>query len=115
MTNSIGNGGVAVGAFSGLVDDGIRTLSGGQISIQVEGYLATQTDAAPALVMEDAHAARDIFAVVTRGAFGWTRSAQLADGEHLLRGLDHSRRRACVQYGERVWAAAAGLGRSAGA
>jgi hypothetical protein len=70
MTNSIGSGAVAYGAFSGLVDDGIRTLSGGQISIQVEGYLATQTDAAPAFVIEAAHAARDIFAVVTEAPSG---------------------------------------------
>ncbi len=70
MTNSIGNGGVAAGAFSGLVDDGIRTLSGGQLSIQVEGYLATQTDAAPALVIENARAARDIFAVVRQAPSG---------------------------------------------
>jgi hypothetical protein len=70
MTNSIGNGAVADGAFSGLVDDGIRTLSGGQISIQVEGYLAIETDAAPAFVIEDAHAARDIFAVVTEAPSG---------------------------------------------
>jgi hypothetical protein len=70
MTNSIGSGDLAYGTFSGLVDDGIRTLSGGQISIQVEGYLAIETDAAPALVIEDAHAARDIFAVVTEAPSG---------------------------------------------
>lgn len=70
MTNSFGNGLVAYGAFSGLVDDGIRTLSGGQISIQVEGYLAIQADAAPALVIEAAHAARDIFAIVRQPPSG---------------------------------------------
>jgi len=70
MTNSIGSGLVGYASFAGLVDNGIRTLSGGQISIQVEGYLATQTDAAPALVIEDARAARDIFAVVRQAPVG---------------------------------------------
>ncbi len=72
MTNSIGSGDISYGTFSGLTDDGIRTLSSGQISIQVEGYLAIQTNAAPALVIEDAHAARDIFAVVTEAPSGGT-------------------------------------------
>jgi hypothetical protein len=40
-------------------------LSGGQISIQVEGYLAVQTDAAPVLTMDASYAARDIFATVS--------------------------------------------------
>ena len=47
------------------------TLSGGQISIQVEGYPCDLvTNAAPALVIEDAHAPRDIFAVVTEAPSG---------------------------------------------
>ena len=39
--------------FGATTDQGLRTLSGGQLSMQVEGYLATQTDAAPPLVIED--------------------------------------------------------------
>ena len=64
-TNSIGNGPVAMGAFGNTVDQGLRTLSGGQISIQVEGYLAIQADAAPVLTLDTFYAARDIFAVLS--------------------------------------------------
>ena len=51
VTNSIGGGPVAGGAFGATTDQGLRTLAGGQFSIQVEGYLAIQTDAAPPLIV----------------------------------------------------------------
>ncbi len=70
MTNSIGDGLVSKGSFAGTVDQGIRTLSGGQISIQVEGYLAVADNAAPVLVMDESHAARDVFAVVREAPSG---------------------------------------------
>jgi hypothetical protein len=50
--------------LTSTVDDGLRTLSGGQYSIQVEGYLAVDQSAAPAVVVEAAHAVRDVFAVL---------------------------------------------------
>jgi hypothetical protein len=64
MTNTIGDGPEAGAAFGTTVDAGLRTLAGGQLSIQVEGYLAVETDAAPPLVVETALAVRDIFATV---------------------------------------------------
>ncbi|MGH9594423.1 MAG: hypothetical protein ACRD5L_15135, partial [Bryobacteraceae bacterium] len=64
VNNSIGASAVAQAAFGATVDQGLRTLAGGQMSIQVQGYLAIQTNAAPPVVIEDSHAARDIFAVV---------------------------------------------------
>ncbi len=70
VTNLRGGGPVATAAFGATVDQGLRTLSGGQFSIQVEGYLAIQTDAAPPLVLEDSHAPRDIFAVVREAPSG---------------------------------------------
>jgi len=57
-------------AFGQTVDQGLRTLAGGQLSIQAQGYLAIQTGAAPPLVVEDARAARDIFAVVREAPDG---------------------------------------------
>ena len=60
--------GDACAVFGATADQGLRTLSGGQLSMQVEGYLAMQTDATPPLVMEDAHVARDIFAAGAGGA-----------------------------------------------
>jgi hypothetical protein len=70
VTNAFGESPTGKAAFSGLADSGIRTMSGGQLSIQVEGFLATQTDAAPPLVVEDPHAARDMFAVVRQAPSG---------------------------------------------
>jgi hypothetical protein len=80
MTNAVGGSPVAKAAFGATVDRGLRTLSGGQLSIQVEGYLAVQTDAAPPLVIDQAHAARDIFAVVRQAPSGGAVTLQLRQG-----------------------------------
>ncbi len=77
MTNAVGGGLVAKAAFGATVDQGLRTLSGGQLSIQAQGYLAIQTGAAPPLVLEDAHVARDIFAVVREAPSGGAIELQL--------------------------------------
>jgi hypothetical protein len=50
--------------YSATPDGGLRTLSGGQIALQVDGYLAVQTDATPPFVMDEAHVPRDIFATL---------------------------------------------------
>jgi len=64
VTNSQGNSMTAKESYTATVDGGLRTLSGGQLTMQVEGYLAIQTGATPPLVIEDGHSVRDIFAVV---------------------------------------------------
>ncbi len=64
VTNSRGNSPVAMQSFTGTTDLGLRTLSGGQLSIQVEGPLAIQTNAAPPLSMEATHSIRDVSAAV---------------------------------------------------
>jgi len=46
------------------MDGGLRTLSGGQYSIQVNGFLAVQQSAAPAISVEASHAVRDVFAML---------------------------------------------------
>jgi hypothetical protein len=53
-----------------LDDSGLRTLSGGQFAIQVEGNLAVQSDAAPPLVVQDTHSLRDLFAMVREAPAG---------------------------------------------
>jgi hypothetical protein len=70
VTNGRGSSLVSTASFGATVDQGLRTLSGGQLSIQVDGYLAVQTDAAPPLVMDTSLAARDIFAVVREAPSG---------------------------------------------
>ncbi|MGA2598948.1 MAG: phage tail protein [Bryobacteraceae bacterium] len=62
VTNSKGNSSVMQQAFTATTDAGIRTLSGGQFSMQIEGLLAIQTNAVPLVIVDTAHSVRDIFA-----------------------------------------------------
>jgi hypothetical protein len=64
VTNARGNSPVRSICLTTSVDQGLRTLSGGQYSIQVDGYLAVESAVAPALVVEAAHSVRDVFAVL---------------------------------------------------
>jgi len=64
VTNIHGDSEAGAVCFTNTSDRGLRTLSGGQIAIQVEGFLAVQSDAAPPLVVEEAHSVRDAFALV---------------------------------------------------
>ena len=64
MTNSRGNSSVAAESFTNTTDLGLRSLLGGQLTIQVEGPLAIQTNAAPPLVVETSCSVRDVYAVV---------------------------------------------------
>jgi len=70
VTNSKGNSPTVAGCFTGTTSEGLRTLSGGQITIQVEGFLAIQSDAAPPLVVDAAHSMRDVFAVIGEAPTG---------------------------------------------
>jgi Putative phage tail protein len=65
VTNVRGNSPDSTASFGATADQGLRTLSGGQFSIQVEGYLAIQTGAAPPLVIDTTRAVRDISAVLS--------------------------------------------------
>jgi hypothetical protein len=68
VTNRRGNSPVRSICVTSAVDRGMRTLSGGQYSIQVDGYLAVEERVAPALVVEAAHSVRDVFAVLGSAA-----------------------------------------------
>ena len=46
----------------------MRTLSGGQYTMQVDGYLAVDDAAGPALVVDASHAVRDVYAVLGQAA-----------------------------------------------
>jgi hypothetical protein len=50
----------------------LRTLSGGQFSLQVNGYLATQQNAAPPLMVQATHAVRDIHFALGTASAGYT-------------------------------------------
>jgi hypothetical protein len=64
VTNAIGNSPTGSIYLTHNDDQGLRTLSGGQYSIQVDGFLAEDASVAPAIVVEAAHAVRDVFAVL---------------------------------------------------
>ena len=64
MTNSRGNSSVAAESFTNTTDLGLRSLLGGQLTIQIEGPLAIQTNAAPPLVVDTSCSVRDVSAVV---------------------------------------------------
>jgi hypothetical protein len=70
VTNWRGHSPTAVSCYTGMTNGGIRTLSGGQFSIQLEGSLAIQTNAAPAVVVQASHSVRDILAVVRDAPVG---------------------------------------------
>lgn len=70
-TNALGNGTPTVYCYTNGPDGGLRTLSGGQFSLQVAGVLATQTNAAPPLTVEASHAVRDIRATLNQPPNGY--------------------------------------------
>jgi len=70
VTNSYGNSETAALSLTNTADLGLRTLSGGQLTIQVEGMLAIETAAAPPLVVHETHSVRDVFAVVREAPVG---------------------------------------------
>ncbi len=68
VTNDVGSSPVTSACLTHNVDNGLRTLSGGQYSIQVDGFLAVDQSAAAALVTDAAHSVRDVFAVLGTSA-----------------------------------------------
>jgi len=77
VTNSQGNSPVGRQCLTGTTDLGLRTLSGGQLSIQVEGPLAIQTNAAPPLIMDNTQSVRDVYAIVGEAPTGAAVSMQV--------------------------------------
>jgi hypothetical protein len=70
VTNSVGDSPTARVSYAGLADGGLRTLEGGQYSIQLDGQLMVVNQAAPPLVVERARAVRDLRAVVGEAPTG---------------------------------------------
>jgi len=70
VTNSRGNSPTNAINLTQAVDYGLRTLSGGQFSIQVQGFLAVDSNPAPNVVVEAAHTVQDVYAVVKQAPVG---------------------------------------------
>jgi len=68
VTNDIGNSPAGSIFLTHNDDGGLRTLSGGQYSIQVDGFLAVDQSVAPAIVVDASHAVRDVFAILGTAA-----------------------------------------------
>ena len=68
VTNQNGNSPAKDICLTHNTDSGLRTLSSGQYSIQIDGYLAVDQSAAPALVIEASHSVRNVYAVLGAAA-----------------------------------------------
>ena len=77
VTNSFGDSQTQTNCYTSNPDGGLRTLSGGQFSLQVSGYLATQQNAAPPLLVETSHAVRDVRATVNQAPAGYSISVDI--------------------------------------
>ena len=72
VTNAFGDSQATPQCYTQIPDGGLRTLSGGQFSLQVGGTLATQQNAAPPLFIQATHAVRDIRATLNQAAAGYS-------------------------------------------
>ncbi len=78
VTNAFGDSQANQISYTTNPDGGLRTLSGGQFSLQVSGYLATQQNAAPPLILDkEDHAVRDIRATVSQMPVGYAISVDI--------------------------------------
>ncbi len=77
VTNSFGNGQANQTCYLSSTQTGLRTLSGGQFSFQISGFVTTQQGAAPPFVVEAAHSVRDIRADLAQAALGYTVQLEL--------------------------------------
>ena len=69
-TNGRGNGLTHPVSFTNTVAGGLRTLSGGQLTFQVSGFLAIQANAVPPLTMESDSSVRDVSAKLGQASTG---------------------------------------------
>lgn len=70
VTNAIGNGLTRNISFASTSDLGLRTLTGGQISLEVDGFLATENTVTPSFFVDGNYPVRDVFARLGEPADG---------------------------------------------
>jgi hypothetical protein len=68
VTNQKGNSPPAAIFLTHSADSGLRTYAGGQYSLQVEGYLAVDQSATPAVVVDSQCSVRDIYGILGTAA-----------------------------------------------
>ncbi len=77
LSNSQGESAPAFLPLTRQKNGGLRTLSGGQYSFQISGYLAVQTSAAPEIVVDAPRVVRDVYALVNGAPVGNTITVNL--------------------------------------
>lgn len=83
MSNSRGDGYPTRVSYTGTRDSGLRTLSGGQLSIQVEGMLAIESNVAPPLTVDSTKSLRDIYATLGSPSTGTPVELEITrNGQH---------------------------------
>ncbi|MBC7926756.1 MAG: hypothetical protein H7039_13960 [Bryobacteraceae bacterium] len=80
VTNGRGNSQVSSVSYSNTTDRGLRTLSGGQFTMQVAGNLAIQSDAVPPLSVDRPRSVRDVFATLAEPAAGGPLNIRVSRG-----------------------------------
>ena len=84
---AFGESPVGVSNFSELLDKGLRILRGGQFSLQVDGTLAIQQDAAATLTVQEGLSIRDMFASVKNAPTGADLQLEVRQGGTLVSAL----------------------------
>jgi hypothetical protein len=79
-TNRKGDGPAHAVRLTHNDDRGLRTLSGGQYSLQVSGFLAVDEAAAPPVIVEASHAVKDVYAALGTTADAEVRVEVRVDG-----------------------------------
>ncbi len=64
LTNARGNSAVAKSSVTNTLDDGLRSMQGGQVTLQIAGWLAIEDSATPPLYVDRPLVMRDLFAFV---------------------------------------------------
>ena len=83
VVNIKGNSPTASICLTQTDDFGLRTLSGGQFSFQVEGFLAIEMGVTPDVIVERAHSVKDIYALVRQAPSGGSVELQIKQNDVL--------------------------------
>lgn len=70
VTNNVGNSPARSLCMTGTIEKGLRTLSGRQCNLTVDGLVAIESNAVPPITLPQPGSVRDIFAVVEQSPIG---------------------------------------------
>jgi hypothetical protein len=70
LTNSVGDSPLGEAVFTGLTGGGLRSLRGGQFTLQIEGVFGVLDNATPVLSVQENLSIRDVYALVKAAPLG---------------------------------------------